>query len=500
MGQDFLLQMYVQDTRTNPKGVFQAYFDANYDANLVSVDGPVIHGPAYNFPGSTSGDTATAGLIDEAGSIDTDQVAPNPRGAELLLFSVPFQAQRAGSLIVTADLADIPSHKVLFFDSVSGLLMSDIDFLGGSIEIEEGIRVTPTSGLTTTEAQGTATFTLVLSTQPTEDVTIGLSSSDTGEGTVAPTSVTFTTANWDSLRTVTVTGVNDSIVDGPVNYTITTAPATSADPAYDDVDADDVSVTNLDNDLATLTITAPTITETNSDQTVNFAVSVDRAVAGGFTVAFSGADGTADGSDYTVLTASPLVFAGIAGETQNIAVRIKGDQVVEGNDTFTLTLGAVTPVAPVPAGSIATGASATGTITNDDIATLAMSAPAITETNADQTVSFPVTLDRAVAGGFTVAFASTNGTADGSDYAVVTASPLVFTGTAGETKNIEVTIKGDQVVEGNETFTLTLGAVTPVAPVQAGSIVTGASTTGTIANDDAATLTISAPAIAETNT
>ena len=45
-----------------------------------------------------------------------------------------------------------------------------------------GITVTPTSGLTTTEAGGTATFTVVLNTQPTADVTIGLTSSDTTEG------------------------------------------------------------------------------------------------------------------------------------------------------------------------------------------------------------------------------------------------------------------------------------------------------------------------------
>ena len=37
-----------------------------------------------------------------------------------------------------------------------------------------GITVTPTAGLTTTEAGGTATFTVVLNTQPTADVTIAL--------------------------------------------------------------------------------------------------------------------------------------------------------------------------------------------------------------------------------------------------------------------------------------------------------------------------------------
>ena len=57
-----------------------------------------------------------------------------------------------------------------------------------------GITVTPTTApLTTTEAGGTATFTVVLNTQPTADVTIALSSSDTAEGTVVPASLTFTT-------------------------------------------------------------------------------------------------------------------------------------------------------------------------------------------------------------------------------------------------------------------------------------------------------------------
>ena len=51
---------------------------------------------------------------------------------------------------------------------------------------------------------------------------------------------------------------------------------------------------------------------------------------------------------------------------------------------------------------------------------MSISAPAITETNADQVVNFTVTLDRAVQGGFDVAISATNGSADGSDYALNT--------------------------------------------------------------------------------
>src|SRR5205814_938652 len=76
---------------------------------------------------------------------------------------------------------------------------------------EAGIIVVPTTGLITTEAGGTATFTVVLNAQPTADVTIGLSSSNPSEGTPSPASLTFTPANWNTPQTVTVTGVNDDV-------------------------------------------------------------------------------------------------------------------------------------------------------------------------------------------------------------------------------------------------------------------------------------------------
>ena len=89
------------------------------------------------------------------------------------------------------------------------------------------ITVTPIDGLTTTEAGGTATFTVVLTSAPTGDVTINLSSSDPTEGTV-PASLTFTAANFSVAQTVTVTGVDDALVDGDVAYTIATT-VTSGD-------------------------------------------------------------------------------------------------------------------------------------------------------------------------------------------------------------------------------------------------------------------------------
>ena len=94
------------------------------------------------------------------------------------------------------------------------------------------ITVTPVTGLVTTEAGGTATFTIVLGSEPTANVVIGISSTDTGEGTVSASQLTFTPANWNIAQLVTVTGVNDNIDDGNVAYTIVTAVPTTTDAVY----------------------------------------------------------------------------------------------------------------------------------------------------------------------------------------------------------------------------------------------------------------------------
>ncbi|MGB2762060.1 MAG: Calx-beta domain-containing protein [Minisyncoccales bacterium] len=111
-----------------------------------------------------------------------------------------------------------------------------------------GITVEPISGLTTTEAGGADTFTVVLDSQPTHDVTIALSSSDTGEGTVSASSLTFTSVNWSTAQTVTVTGVDDDVDDGDIGYTIVTDTASSADSNYNVINPSDVSLTNSDDD------------------------------------------------------------------------------------------------------------------------------------------------------------------------------------------------------------------------------------------------------------
>ncbi|MFM7116916.1 MAG: hypothetical protein ACKO0N_09805, partial [Planctomycetota bacterium] len=108
-------------------------------------------------------------------------------------------------------------------------------------------RGTP-SGTTTTEAGGAITFTVRLNSEPTANVTVGISSSDTTEGTVSASSLLFTPANWNVDQTVTVTGVDDAIYDGNIAYDAVVAASTSSDPLYSGINPADVALTNLDND------------------------------------------------------------------------------------------------------------------------------------------------------------------------------------------------------------------------------------------------------------
>lgn len=108
-----------------------------------------------------------------------------------------------------------------------------------------GITVSSVSG-NTSESGTTATFTIVLNSSPTSLVGITVSSSNSAEGTVTPTGISFSTANWNIPQTITITGVNDSVADGDITYSIITNPATSSDPLYNGINPTDLTLTNID--------------------------------------------------------------------------------------------------------------------------------------------------------------------------------------------------------------------------------------------------------------
>jgi len=210
-----------------------------------------------------------------------------------------------------------------------------------------GVTVTPTSGLTTTESAGQATFTIVLNSQPTADVTIGLTSSHAAEATVTQSNVTFTAANWSSEQTITITGMDDAVADGNQPYTIITAPATSSDPSYGGMDAADVAVTNLDNDIAGFTLD-PTgglfVSEFGDFDT--FTIVLNTQPLADVTIGLassSPAEGTVSPASVTFTNASWNV-------PQTVTVTGVNDALADGSQLFFIVTGAAASTDPAYSG------------------------------------------------------------------------------------------------------------------------------------------------------
>ncbi len=121
-----------------------------------------------------------------------------------------------------------------------------------------GVTVSPTT-LAVGEA-GSGEYTLRLNTPPASDVTINVTNPDASAVTLSATSLTFTTDNWNSVQTVTVSGVEDTDADHEtVQLTHTAA---STDPGYNGaaVTIDSVAVTLNDNDGPGVTVSTTTLT------------------------------------------------------------------------------------------------------------------------------------------------------------------------------------------------------------------------------------------------
>ena len=159
----------------------------------------------------------------------------------------------AGTLNLTADSNNSSNVFVVKLDSSGDLAAAAYP----------GMTLSKTSG-SVYEAGGTDSFTVVLDAQPSSDVVLSVTSSDTGEVTVAPATVTFTSGNWNTAQTITVTGVADTVFDGTQNATVTLSVVdASSDDDYDSVADAVVSVTNDDVDstvaTTTTTTTAPSV-------------------------------------------------------------------------------------------------------------------------------------------------------------------------------------------------------------------------------------------------
>ncbi len=334
-----------------------------------------------------------------------------------------------------------------------------------------GIIVSPITGLTTSEAGKTATFTIQLQSQPTQDVTIGLTSTNTAEGTVNVSSVKFTAVNWNAPQTVTVTGVqDDGIADGPQVYKIVTAPAVSADPKYGSptsIDPPDVTVTNADDDTAGILVmpTAGLVT-TEAGGTATFAVALQSKPAGaGATVKITFT--TSKPGEGTV-SPSTLTFTNLNyNALQTVTVTGVDDQVQDGPQIYKVTAGPASSIDPKYNGLIAADVTVTN-VDNDSAGIRILPAPTATPavtTEKGGTSTFTLQLNSMPTGPVSFGVSSSN-TAEGT----VSPSTLAFT-TSNWNVAQTVTVTGidDKIADGDQPYKVRISGATSSDPNYSGA-------------------------------
>ena len=165
-----------------------------------------------------------------------------------------------------------------------------------------GVAVTPTA-LTVAEG-GSATYTVVLDTQPSADVTISASfaSGSDEDITVDKTSLTFTTDNWNAAQEVTVLAAED---DDALNG-VATIEHTASGGGYDNVSVSSVTATESDNDTAGVTVT-PTALSVPEGFNAKYTVTLDARPSADVTISVSFASGSDEDItvDKTSLTFTP---------------------------------------------------------------------------------------------------------------------------------------------------------------------------------------------------
>ncbi|QDV68641.1 Serine-aspartate repeat-containing protein D precursor [Rosistilla carotiformis] len=140
---------------------------------------------------------------------------------------------------------DLGTRSVTFGTATGTILDDD----------EAGFVISPVDGLYVTEAGGTSTVTIQLTSEPTAEVTVQFSSTDATEGLLsidgvkyaATASLTFDASNWDQPQSIAIQGQDDDRGDGTIEFAIQ-SDVSSDDPFYDAFPVADLPVISLDDE------------------------------------------------------------------------------------------------------------------------------------------------------------------------------------------------------------------------------------------------------------
>ena len=239
------------------------------------------------------------------------------------------------NVIITLSINDANSDDA--FDN-----LADETVIVTSVDDEvPGFSLSKTTA-TINEDGGTDNFTVVLDCQPLTDVVLEISSGDTGEVTVSSPSLTFTTGNWDTPQTIDLTGIDDAIVDGNKNVSITIAVNdASSDNVFDAVPNQSIICTNEDNEEAGFTFRETDaytlVKETHT--TDQFSVVLDGQPASDVVLNIS----SGDTGEATVSSSSLTFTYDNWNISQTVIVTGVDDAIADGSQETTITISVNVP-------------------------------------------------------------------------------------------------------------------------------------------------------------
>ena len=230
---------------------------------------------------------------------------------------------------------------------------------------EAGVTITPTS-FALLEG-GSDTYTVVLTSEPTASVTItiaghaGTDASLSGLTLSSSNVLTFTDSNWNTAQTVSVAIAHDADIVDDAEVTLTHTVSSTGD--YSAVTAEDISVTNTDDD-SEVTI-APTSASAEESQAARFTLT--RSGYTGSSLTVNVAVSETGGWEYIQGTAPTTVQFAANASTTTLNVNTDDDLVVGNSGSITAELSASSTL-PADGKGYVTGSpdSATVNITDND--------------------------------------------------------------------------------------------------------------------------------------
>ena len=290
-----------------------------------------------------------------------------------------------------------------------------------------GVTITPKS-VTVTEATGASqakTYTVVLDTDPNATVTVTPVSSDPGAATVSAALI-FTASNWDTAKTVTVTGVDDADRTNDlvtVSHTVTGYGSGASAVTT----ADSVTVTVTDDDVPA----KPTVlsaTAGNAQVTLNWSDPEDESITG---YELRQKKGSAAWGDWSAIADSDdeTVSHTVTGLDNDSRYRFRIRAVNSNGDGTQSDVKDATPTAPTTPG-----------VTID---------PTSLTVEEGSSGEYTVVLDTAPSASVTVTVAGTSGEV------TVTGSPLTFSPTNWTTAKTVTVNAGADADATNDSATLT---------------------------------------------